>query len=130
MKALRISTVLCICFVLGVALFAATVSADGRPELAASIQADIANLSCDTDDDCSFIPFGSKPCGGPWNYKLFSRKTTDERALWAKIERYNKMDAYYNEKNGLQSDCNFIVPPTMSCVNSMCNGSASHSKPY
>ena len=130
MTAIRLYALFCFFVISGLSFTGTIAHADQRPQLSASIQADIADLSCDKDDDCSFIPYGSRPCGGPWNYKLFSRKTTDERALWAKVEKYNKMDEYYNQKSDLQSECRFIVPPQTSCVNGMCNGSASHSTPY
>jgi hypothetical protein len=131
MNALRISTILCICFVLGVAMIAATASADSRPELEKNIREAITDLSCDTDDDCSFIPFGSKPCGGPWKYMLFSRKTTNEQALIAMTEKYNMMDKYYNEKNEMLGDCRMVMPPAVSCgANKICNGSGSVSQDY
>lgn len=129
--AIRYSAVLCLSLLISGTLAASPAQADGRPQLEAQIRAATADLSCDNDDDCSFIPFGSKPCGGPWKYMLFSRKTTDEQALIAMTEKYNMMDKYYNEKTEQLGDCHMVMPPAVSCgFNKMCNGSGSVSQSY
>ena len=40
---------------------------------------DLANASvCDDAFECKFIAFGSKPCGGPWSYLVYSTSIDTE----------------------------------------------------
>ncbi|NOR28976.1 MAG: hypothetical protein GQ540_10670, partial [Lutibacter sp.] len=32
----------------------------------------IAEGICNENSDCDFIAFGSKPCGGPWSFLVYS----------------------------------------------------------
>lgn len=76
--------------------------------------------SCSSDDQCFAIAFGSKPCGGPWEYLIYSVSSTDEVTLKAKVNQYNELQAELNQRKGLASDCEFVVEPEVACVDGNC----------
>ena len=84
------------------------------------IQNYINGFSCSASVGCGFIAFGSKPCGGPRTYLLFSNSVNLVK-LQEMVKTYNEMDKLYNIKTGAISDCMFVSPPTeVKCVNGIC----------
>jgi hypothetical protein len=84
------------------------------------IQNYINGFSCSESVGCGFIAFGSKPCGGPRTYLLFSNSVNLVK-LQEMVKTYNEMDELYNIQTGAVSDCMFVLPPTeVKCVNGMC----------
>jgi len=51
---------------------------------------------------------------------VYSTATTDSAALAVAVERYNAADAESNRKLGLVSDCSFVPPPKVDCVEGFC----------
>jgi hypothetical protein len=84
------------------------------------IQNYINGFSCSESVGCGFIAFGSKPCGGPKSYLLFSNKI-DQSKLQKMVKEYNEMDELYNIQTNAISDCMYVTPPTeVKCVNGVC----------
>ena len=84
------------------------------------IQNYINGFSCSESVGCGFIAFGSKPCGGPRTYLLFSNSVNFTK-LQEMVKIYNEMDKSYNIQTGAVSDCMFVLPPTeVKCVNGIC----------
>ena len=84
------------------------------------IQNYINGFSCSESVGCGFIAFGSKPCGGPRTYLLFSNSVNLTK-LQEMVKIYNEMDELYNIQTGAVSDCMFVLPPTeVKCVNGIC----------
>ena len=81
----------------------------------------LANASvCNESTECKFIAFGSKPCGGPWSYLIYST-SIDTNKLEVMVEDYNQKEADYNQKYGVGSDCSVALPPTsITCENNTC----------
>lgn len=78
------------------------------------------SFSCSETIGCNFIAFGSKPCGGPRTYLLFSN-SVDLVKLQEMVTKYNEMDKAYNIQTGAVSDCMVQLPPTdVKCVNGVC----------
>jgi hypothetical protein len=59
---------------------------------------------------CSFIAFGSKPCGGPRSYLLFSN-SVDLTKLQAMVKTYNDIDELYSIQTNAISDCMYCQQP-------------------
>lgn len=75
---------------------------------------------CGENTECKFIAFGSKACGGPKSYLVYSTSINVEK-LEDLVETYNKKDAEFNKKYGIISDCAAILPPVgVSCENNTC----------
>jgi hypothetical protein len=84
------------------------------------IQNYINGFSCSESVGCGFIAFGSKPCGGPRTYLLFSNSVNLVK-LQEMVKTYNEMDELYNIQTGAVSDCMFVSPPAeVKCVNGVC----------
>jgi hypothetical protein len=68
----------------------------------------------------NYIAFGSKPCGGPREYLLFSN-TINLEQLQLLVTQYNEMEHQFNVKTNAVSDCVMVLPPnTVECVNGTC----------
>ena len=75
---------------------------------------------CNETTECRTIAFGSKPCGGPWSYLVYST-SIDTIQLQEMVEDYNAIEADYNTRCGGASDCMFVTEPTeLDCVDGKC----------
>ena len=75
---------------------------------------------CNETTTCKFIALGSKPCGGPWGYLVYSTSINVTK-LESMVEAYNKKEAEFNQKWNIISDCAFAMPPTsVTCENNKC----------
>lgn len=77
---------------------------------------------CSEEFTCYSVGIGSKPCGGFWEYIVYS-DSIDVVSFFAKIETLNELEKAYNEKYGIISDCFVAMPPSsMDCVDGKCVG--------
>ena len=102
-------------------------AADKRADLGESVMKMTTDLSCETNEQCKFIGFGDKACGGFQSYKLYSTKTTDEASLTSIVNEYNALDKKFNTDNGMASTCDMAIEPAVSCVEKICKVVASGS---
>lgn len=80
----------------------------------------ISQEACDEETKCDYIAVGSKACGGPKSYLLFS-SSIDRQKLEELVEIYNKEEADFNQKYGIVSDCMLVTPPEkIECINGKC----------
>lgn len=86
----------------------------------AEIDEFIGEATCNEAGDCRTLPFGAKPCGGPWKFKVFGGSSGDTAKLEAMVAKYNLFNAELNEKYGWMSDCLAVMPPEIECVDGMC----------
>jgi hypothetical protein len=83
----------------------------------------LTDASCDTCTQCRSIAFGSKACGGPHSYLIYSMKNTDSTLLASKVAAYNKMERDFNNKWGVVSDCSLPLEPNVFTYNTgTCTG--------
>ena len=84
----------------------------------------IGQPECSDAAQCRSIPFGSKPCGGPWEYLVYSTTQTDSILLAEYVMEYNRFEDEMNKKYGYMSDCMVILPPTsLECSKGLCAAS-------
>ncbi len=88
--------------------------------LRAEVRQLVAEPACDDANQCRSIAFGSKPCGGPWSYLVYSTQATDSAKLAAAVAQYNAREAQLNRELGRASDCRMVAPPRLDCVASRC----------
>ncbi|HUH28329.1 hypothetical protein [Gelidibacter sp.] len=81
----------------------------------------LANTSvCKENFECRYMAFGSKPCGGPWNYLVYST-SIDTLELHSLVNAYNKMEQELNVACERVSDCMMVNPPQrLECKNNKC----------
>jgi hypothetical protein len=76
--------------------------------------------NCTESSQCSYIAYGSKACGGPQGYLVFSSEIDTEK-LKDLVNKYTIAEAAYNKQNGIVSDCSVISPPqTIDCLDGDC----------
>jgi hypothetical protein len=84
------------------------------------IQNYINSFTCSESVGCSFIAFGTKPCGGPYTYLLFPNSVNLTK-LKEMVANYNEMNRLFNIQTEAISDCMYQLPPTeVKCVNGVC----------
>ncbi|NQU67131.1 MAG: hypothetical protein HQ510_04225 [Candidatus Marinimicrobia bacterium] len=77
--------------------------------------------TCAQASDCRISQFGSKPCGGPSGYKIYSITNVDMTLLQTKIDDYYDFNYYVNHLYGILSDCMVVnVPEELDCVEEEC----------
>ncbi len=84
------------------------------------ILAMIQDKSCQGERICGTIAFGSKPCGGPWKYLIYSLTPAEVEVLREKVEDYNVLEAEVNHREGKISDCFMVSPPPVTCLDGKC----------
>ena len=75
----------------------------------------IQNLSCLVSSSCQSIAFGTKPCGGPWRYLVYSRANVNEGKLKELVSEYNALEAMRNSHCTASPDCPTVTKPKVSC---------------
>jgi hypothetical protein len=79
-----------------------------------------ASSICSDAFECRYIAFGSKPCGGPWSYLIYST-SIDTLELQTLVTDYNETENNYNLICGATSDCSVPNPPSsFTCEDNQC----------
>jgi len=89
-------------------------------ELKGAIDEEIGEPRADSINQCSYIAFGSKPCGGPWTFLVYSTARTDEPKLQRLVREFNALQKKINEEEHLASDCSVPSPPELVLENGVC----------
>jgi hypothetical protein len=89
-------------------------------EARAAIRSLVAEPTCSSVTECRALPFGAKPCGGPWQYLIFSTTKTDSARLASALARYHELDARRNQRLGTSSDCAVVSRPALACALERC----------
>lgn len=75
---------------------------------------------CDEESECRFIGLGSKPCGGFWEYKIYTT-SIDTLQLQSLVAAYNALEADYNENCDAVSNCSVPAQPIgFTCEDNQC----------
>ena len=75
---------------------------------------------CTGEQSCRFVAFGAKPCGGPWEYLIYSVDNVEEALLLRKVREYNEFEEELNAKYGYVSDCTVPNTPLLGCEDGRC----------
>jgi len=75
---------------------------------------------CQWERDCRTIGVGSKPCGGPWEYLVYSASTLDEEVLSGLVGIHADFEDYMNRKYGYVSTCDVPPVPETRCIDGIC----------
>jgi hypothetical protein len=88
--------------------------------LRAEVRAQLGDPTCTETAQCRTIPFGAKPCGGPWSYLVYSVATTDSALLAGAVDRYTAREHELNRLEGRVSDCALVTEPGVMCADGQC----------
>jgi hypothetical protein len=93
-------------------------------ERMAELKADMEELtkdkSCTSNSECKAMAYGTKACGGPSGYVVYSIKTTDVIRLKEVTSELSQLQDEYNREQGLMSTCSYMMPPEVSCDQGQC----------
>lgn len=99
---------------------AAETPADSLEMLGARIEEKVGKPTASDVESCRALPFGAKPCGGPWSYLIFSTEVTDSTAVAALVDEYNDLEDRLNREEGRVSDCRFVERPSLILEDGQC----------
>ena len=72
--------------------------------------------TCTNPDEWAFTSIGSKACGGPSGYIVYSKKINTELFL-SKVKSYTEADLAFVKKWNLSSDCSSTAPAkSIECI--------------
>jgi len=80
----------------------------------------IGEAICESSAQCKSIGFGKKPCGGFWQYLIYSELKTETAFLEGNVSIYNALDEQRNEALGVPSTCDAVLQPRVECRNGFC----------
>jgi hypothetical protein len=90
-------------------------------ELRQMIQAEISDPTAKESSQCNVIAFGSKPCGGPATYLVYSTARSDESKLKSLAREYNELSRKYNlTRPDVMSNCLYVTEPAVQLIDGMC----------
>ncbi|MBA4302564.1 hypothetical protein SAMN03080617_02148 [Algoriphagus alkaliphilus] len=67
------------------------------------------SVSCTNSAEWKLTPMGSKACGGPTRYIAYHQSV--ESRFLGLVTQYTELQAEYNKKNNIPSDCAVVVEP-------------------
>jgi len=80
----------------------------------------VNEAGCSNAGQCSYLPIGSKACGGPMGFIVFSNNI-DIATLKKMVDKYTEDQKLYNIQNNVISDCSLPNPPErLDCVDGKC----------
>ena len=80
----------------------------------------VGEASCSELSECRALPFGAKPCGGPWEYLIYSSINSDTLKIKETVDEYNEWNMVLNKRYGYTSDCSHAETPQLLCLNGKC----------
>jgi hypothetical protein len=96
-------------------------------DLLSQIQSGISRSTCNTNDDCDALPVGHRACGGPNDYLVYSKLTSDEAELKRLADAYSAQEKIRNKKENNMSICQMLTKPNVACKSNTCVKSSSFS---
>lgn len=95
-------------------------------DIAREIDKEVGDAPANRVAVCKIMPIGSKPCGGPWGFLVYSSKHSDEEKLSALVGIYDELDEKRNSEENRISTCEAAGPPPLEIKNGKCNGTIPH----
>jgi hypothetical protein len=89
-------------------------------ELRTLIDREIGTPRANQPSQCKLIGFGSKPCGGPWSYLVYSTRNTDEFRLRQLVSQFNQFQKKINQESKIYSTCTLTPVPEVHLINGIC----------
>ena len=80
----------------------------------------VVEADCSGIGECRSLPLGAKPCGGPWEYLIYSTTNSDTLKIKEKVEEHNEWNSVLNNRYGYVSDCGITEEPQLLCLNGKC----------
>ncbi len=75
---------------------------------------------CAVVEGCDALPMGVRACGGPQEFVVFCRDSTDLAALEATLADIDRLEHGFNLACGIGSTCILVVRPELILVEGRC----------
>ncbi len=95
-------------------------------EVAELIDMNVGDAEAETLSSCKTIAIGTKPCGGPWGYLVYSEEQSDTQNLERLVKRYTELDSIRNVEEGRGSTCDMAREPKIELREGSCYGTEGH----
>lgn len=92
-------------------------------ELYQQIEQELADNSCNDDNDCELVGVGTMPCGGPEVYLPYAKNNVDIDKLTALVEQHSEQQKQYYQDNQIMGICVVTPVPAIACRNNRCEAS-------
>jgi hypothetical protein len=79
-----------------------------------------ADSQCDNSAQCKVVAVGSRACGGPSSYLVYSNKTANEQAVEQLSKKITSLESQFNAENSMVSICQHLMAPGAQCVENKC----------
>ena len=79
-----------------------------------------ADPQCDNSAQCKVTPVGSRACGGPSSYLVYSNKIADEQEVELLSKKITTLESQFNAENAMVSICQHLTAPETQCVENKC----------
>ena len=70
---------------------------------------------CTTSADCATAAVGSRACGGPNSYVVYSTMSSNAENIRSLAQLTTRLEQQYNQENSIMSICSMVMPPTAVC---------------
>lgn len=91
-----------------------------RARLIAALEEAIGEARAKDEAACAVVNIGTKACGGPVEYRVYSTTDGDPGRVRELAEDVTALDAAANAAFGLASTCDVPIPPTPALVSGTC----------
>ncbi len=75
---------------------------------------------CDNSSQCKVLPVGSRACGGPSSFIVYSTKTADTAEVEKLAKDITALEKRFNAVNDMMSICQHLTTPSTQCSNNTC----------
>lgn len=80
----------------------------------------IADKQCSTSSQCKVSAVGSRACGGPSDYIVYSTQSAPQEQVSALSDTITQLESTYNVQKGMMSICQHLTAPSTQCVENKC----------
>lgn len=80
----------------------------------------IIDKHCQTNMQCKVSAVGSRACGGPSEYVVYSTHTASEQDVTVRSKKITLLESNYNAQNNMMSICQHLTAPSTQCVENKC----------
>ena len=89
-------------------------------DIEAAIVALIGDPLCDSVDECRYVGFGQRACGGPLKYLVYSISRTDSVQLNTLVDEHRRLNREWNHKTKAMSPCSVAPIPVLARRDGRC----------
>ena len=104
---------------------------EGRQSIAGGLQSEmqeirlliareVGDTSAQRIEQCHVVPVGSKACGGPQSFVIYSTAVSNERKLQELARQYTEAEEKYNRVTQAMGTCSYAIPPEVHLENGKC----------